>query len=319
MPVSQGFYGIPHPETLGLWWFRKQITIAPTSDGALVNYVMRLYINRSVGIDSGNNVYVGTKCLANYNDIRFTASDGKIPLCYWIETYSDSQAMVWIRFDSIKASPNNTIFYLYYGNVNAAAYSSGVKTFPVFDDFDGPTLNTTLWTQRGGVATFSGSTLILTGNNTNESKLMANLGGAKNFVLRTRGKINALYRLGVSVETDITNGRGYCYLIKETELKFYFLDDTVAWGSTYDAAAVDTYYLMEIWHDGTNIKAAINDGAVRSWARTGRGGTLALSSSQSTSVATFDWAFIRYLSPTEPTWSAWGNEDASTTDYQETT
>ena len=53
-------------------------------------------------------------------DIRFTASDGQTELPYWIEQWNHGTgASVWVRVNSIAASPSATTLYLYYGNETA--------------------------------------------------------------------------------------------------------------------------------------------------------------------------------------------------------
>ena len=300
------------------WGYRKKITIAGTADGALTNYPMKVYIHRTTGSDSDDNVYVGTKCLDTYNDIRFTKSDGTTFLPYWIETSDVTAATIWVRFDSIAASPAATAFYMYYGNPGAASYSNGVNTFDKFDDFNGPALDTSIWTQRGGTIAFSGGEIIITGDGTSESKLMmTGASMANNIVIRTRGKSNDDIRLGTSTKVGTGDGRGYNYLVKDNTGAFTFLNDQVAWGSSYDSFIINTYYIMETWHDGSAVESRLNDGAVRSQTWSGRSGYPALSvSPQSGVTCTYSWAFVRTKSPTEPTWSSWGAEEAGLLLYE---
>jgi YD repeat-containing protein len=118
------------------WTYRKAVTLSRAS-GAVTNYQMKLLVGESSGA-SGENVDCNGHCRTDFNDLRFTTSDGQTLLDYWIETITGTTpnqlATVWIKFDSI--GTGDTIFYMYYGKVDAPAVSSGANTFIVFDDFE---------------------------------------------------------------------------------------------------------------------------------------------------------------------------------------
>lgn len=117
------------------WQFRKSITLSRAS-GAVTYYQMKLLVGESSGA-TGENVDCGGKCASDFDDIRFTTSDGTTLLDYWIESISGTTpnqlATIWIKFDSI--GTDATTFYMYYGNSSVVAYSNGKATFPFFDDF----------------------------------------------------------------------------------------------------------------------------------------------------------------------------------------
>lgn len=121
---------------LPTYTYRKEITLSRAS-GAVTNYQMKLLVGESSGA-SGEDVDCNTHCLSNFNDIRFTTSDGLTQLDYWIESISGTTpnqlATIWIEFDSIGTGA--TTFYMYYGNAGASPVSNGVNTFIVFDDFE---------------------------------------------------------------------------------------------------------------------------------------------------------------------------------------
>ncbi len=86
--------------------YRKQITITGTTAGAQTNYQMKLTVYKGSGTDSGSNVYLNNHVQDDFDDIRFTKSDGTTQLDYWVESYtSGTSATVWVEFDSIPASP----------------------------------------------------------------------------------------------------------------------------------------------------------------------------------------------------------------------
>ena len=72
----------------------------------------------------------------NFNDIRFTASDGITLLSYWRESYTAGvSALFWVKVPSLP-SGSSTV-YMYYGNAGAGSASDGTATFDFFDDFSG--------------------------------------------------------------------------------------------------------------------------------------------------------------------------------------
>lgn len=102
--------------------YRKQITVSNSSGSSLTNYQVKL----AVAYDSDMR--------SDFNDLRFTSSDGATLLGYWVESYTAStSATVWVKIPSIPTS--GTTIYMYYGTQTASA-SSGSNTFAFFDDFE---------------------------------------------------------------------------------------------------------------------------------------------------------------------------------------
>jgi hypothetical protein len=121
--------------------YRREITIDGTAAGAQANYQMKL----TVDVISLNN-----HTQNDFDDIRFTKSDGITLLDYWLETSDANTATIWVEFDSIPASPDSASFYMYYGNPLANSDSNGDDTFVFFDDFTGTTIDTAKWTEVDG-------------------------------------------------------------------------------------------------------------------------------------------------------------------------
>lgn len=147
------------------WDYRKQKTINGTTAGAQTNYQMKLTLYNSTGTDTPGNVYLGGNAMSDFGDIRFTKSDGVTLLDYWIESYTPGvSAVVWVKIDSIPASPSTANIYLYYGNPSATSVSNGDATFLLFDDFLGTSLDTTKWNKvtRFG---YSGNSISVSGSN----------------------------------------------------------------------------------------------------------------------------------------------------------
>lgn len=107
------------------WHYSKPVTINNTGNAsALTNYQVKV------------NVTYNTHMQADFDDIRFTNSDGTTLLNYWLESKTDStSAIYWVKVPSIAASSSKTI-YMYYGNSGASSASNGDNTFEYFDDFE---------------------------------------------------------------------------------------------------------------------------------------------------------------------------------------
>jgi parallel beta-helix repeat protein len=112
--------------------FRKS-HIINSSIGTGTNYQVRIVVWRTSGTDNGENVYVGTKCRADFGDIRFTEADGFSELDYWLETYDGSKGVFWVEIkDDLSYAPKT--IYIYYGNKDAHTTSNGTNTFLIFRD-----------------------------------------------------------------------------------------------------------------------------------------------------------------------------------------
>ena len=124
--------------------YSKPFTIQHTADGAQTNYQVCLHIYRSAGVDGSEAfgaftrgvVYLGSKCQADYDDIRITTSDGTTLLDYFIDWCDANEAILWIEIGSIPAHPNDFSGFIYYGNATATAVSSIDNTFIYGDDAD---------------------------------------------------------------------------------------------------------------------------------------------------------------------------------------
>ena len=134
------------------WTYKRSHSI--TSGTELTDYQVKIRVYRTEGTSTGDTVYLGSKCLADYGDIRFVASDDTTELSYWMETNAGTYADFWVKVPSII---NDSSIYIYYGNSSATTTSNGDATFEFFDDFnDG--IYTDKW-QDGGISSY-GTTII---------------------------------------------------------------------------------------------------------------------------------------------------------------
>jgi len=65
------------------WTYKRSHSI--TSGTTLTDYQVKIRVYRTEGTSTGDTVYLGSKCLADYGDIRFVASDDTTELSYWME------------------------------------------------------------------------------------------------------------------------------------------------------------------------------------------------------------------------------------------
>jgi len=122
--ILKAVYATPLP--VG-WSYRKSHVINPAS-GAGMNYPIRIKVHYGSGIDSGEDVYLNGKCRTDFGDIRFTRSNGSIPLNYWMEEKVDGDyAIFWVRIvDDLSTNP--VTIYIYYGNPTATSISNQILT-----------------------------------------------------------------------------------------------------------------------------------------------------------------------------------------------
>ncbi len=106
------------------WTRRKTVALDNTANASTLS---EYQVQVTVSYDSDMQ--------ADFDDVRFTDSDGVTPLSYYLESKTDSvSATFWVNVPTITSSATTTI-YLYYGNSGASSISSGVSVFDFFDDF----------------------------------------------------------------------------------------------------------------------------------------------------------------------------------------
>ncbi|MFA7199285.1 MAG: DUF2341 domain-containing protein, partial [Methanoculleus sp.] len=127
------FRGVECPEMT--WWstawaYRVPVIVAspPSIDG----YPHREVVSFRPGMQS------------DFDDVRFVTDDG-IVLDYWKETYATANsAVIWVNLPA-----GATSIWMYYGSAAATDTGSRDNTYILYDDFNGPFPDYTLW---GGTA-----------------------------------------------------------------------------------------------------------------------------------------------------------------------
>lgn len=152
MFLSAFLYFAPIPEVssvdnwLAGWTCRKSHVINSAS-GAGTGYQSQFTTHYGSGSDSGSDVYLLGYSQVDFDDVRFTESDGYTLLPYFLESKVDSDnAVFWVKISGDLTASSQTI-YVYYGNSGASSISNADSTFGFYDGFLGSSLNATKWSQ----------------------------------------------------------------------------------------------------------------------------------------------------------------------------
>jgi len=307
------------------WQYRKSHEIVGSTAGAVTDYQIRITVHYGSGTDSGEDVYVGTKCRADFGDIRFTKADGETLLDYWLENEETAEAdgygVFWVEVDSIPASPDTTTIYIYYGNPSATTTSNGDDTFLFFDHFEGTSLDLTKWIVRQGDVSVANSELKLTGGEA------------------TRGEIDSLtaFSIGAALHTRVrwstvqAYNQHFCSMRKSNDWNYrggdlfgdkydnrvwFYVMDAGSYSHTYyePISTPTSYHIYKVtWRSGES-KAYQDDTLLA---------TLTTNVPTVEQVVVFqegiasgqdvyvDWVFVRKYVDPEPSHGAWGSEESA--------
>lgn len=122
---------------------RKKLTLTGGASGAQTSFQLKLTIAYDGDMQS------------DFDDIRFTQSDGTTLIDAWLEVKTDdTSATVWAEFPTTPANTVEQDYYMYYGNGSAVSDWDGPATFLFFDDTEarsnGDLLTAHGWTQDAG-------------------------------------------------------------------------------------------------------------------------------------------------------------------------
>jgi hypothetical protein len=334
---STPFYILNANNWLSEWIYRKSHLIT-NSTGADVNYTVQIIVVNATGTDSGNTVYIN-KTKSDFGDVRFTNSTGSL-LDYWIENVTNGvNATFWVRIDGNLTSTNQTI-YIYYGNNSATNLSSGKGTFPLFDDFDDASINTSLWETQT-------NSFILLSETGGQMKLQANAvgewyyGGFRslssfgpgyaamtNAYINHVNTMNSAGRFGfvnatVSWDLDINDATPFPPSIKTWYL--YLTDDSryiysrnsslyevsisndYTWGSTHTSDIRWTSNRVDFFLDSVSEGYTTDAANILNDSRR-VGGMAAAGGNSGNTYWNFTWFAVRKYVYPEPSHDTWGSE-----------
>ncbi|MFA5009383.1 MAG: DUF2341 domain-containing protein [Candidatus Paceibacterota bacterium] len=284
----------------GLPGYAKRQPITINSASALTDYQVKL------------TVAYDTDMQPDFDDLRFTSSDGTTELNYWLESKTDSTtATIWVKIPSL-ASGDNTI-YMYYANASATTASNGDNTFLLFDDFLGTTLDTNKWTVVSGAPTVGGSLMTIRSGYSDLINSKSNF--TNSYALRMYGAIKASN--GGTLASGFASSGSYTFgaaiLCQVSPQNKRFINDS--WNATANISFDDNNHIFDIIHNGTsNIKLiidktteyTISSGIVS----TEKVVSFGMSSSGYTGSDVIDWMLVRKYINTEPN-SSFGAEQNS--------
>ena len=109
------------------WDYRKPLVITGGASGAQTDFQLDIAI-----------AHAAAKMQADFDDIRFTKTNGTDLIDAWLESKVDStSADVWVEFPTTPANTVESTYYMYYGKSDAASDWDIGETFIFGDDFEG--------------------------------------------------------------------------------------------------------------------------------------------------------------------------------------
>jgi len=329
------FLSQPEPIQAAGWLsgfnYRKEINISNTGS-TLTNYQMKLTVHKGSGTDSGSDVYLNNHCQDDFDDIRFTKSDGTTELDHWRESYTaGTSAVFWIEFDSLTGS-GSTTFYIYYDNPTASSASNGDNTFDFFDDFSGTSLDSNKWTEDaiGNITQTVNGYLRITdvsterwaiedGTDTGDQH-QAIWTPIDSFVIEwtslTNGtQSNDYYQVGVAItesdDTIIYWSGAYAHSTYDNRPEFDIRDESggeVEWD-----ISTDTEYDIQMIRDGNNYELKVDGVSKDTFSSNTTPSKVAIAATRSDRnfpnyIQITNFKIRKYASP-EPTWGTWGSEE----------
>jgi len=298
------------------WSYYKTHTVNPAS-GAGTGYQVNLTVRYGSGTDGPYDVYLNSHSRTDFEDVRFTASDGSTLLPYWIESYvAGVSAKVWVKVSADISSAPVTI-YLYYGNPGSSSASDGKDTFLVFDDFNsGTSLNSTIWSVGAGSWSVSGGKA--TGSNSG-NMIFYTQGSYQDARVRLNGTCNSgaddLDLLGryqdssnwYDLYTTYYYTSNNIYVEKQIGGSFSFISSA----KSDNLGSRGTYHIRDFEVAGSHLQGTVDDlssafvsATDTSISNYGKWGVRGWSAGS----ISIDWIFISKYVQTEPTQGSWSSE-----------
>ncbi|MFZ2253556.1 MAG: DUF2341 domain-containing protein [Minisyncoccia bacterium] len=173
---DDGGEGVPNSEWYdGSWGKRKRVTVTNADAVSYTNAAIKL----TVAYDSDMQ--------ADFDDLRFTSSNGTTLVNHFIESYTAStDAVVWVEVPTL-ATSTDTEVYMYYGNGGVSDTSTST-TFNFIDTFE-----------DGNISEYSGDTTLFVTDGTFAKERSYGLDATGN---ESAKAVDGIYR------SDVTVSRG---------------------------------------------------------------------------------------------------------------
>lgn len=174
----------------------------------------------------------------DYRDIRFSdASDNA--LYYWIESYTDTEAVVWVKLES-----SDTTGTLHYGYSEAVDASDGPNTFEFFDNAESGSVDDK-WAGVLGTGSVSYSTgAYVSGSHS------IYVAGAGYYAVSANEYDNFILECNLKFAT-IIDSAALCFRGSTTELTYYAVRNSA--GTAMIFSAVNGTNAVKASHETTNV------------------------------------------------------------------
>jgi Uncharacterized conserved protein len=185
------------------------------------------------------------------SDIRFTylyPNNTEVEIPYWIESgCNTANTRIWIKVPYIPANGNVTV-YMYYGNPNAVSMSNGDYVFEFFDDFEGPSLNTSKWVVIEDLYGFQNGAIYFIPNN-----------GYPWEKIRTANRLSLINKIVESREMIDANGGNTFYWLYYGTYSNTFINITylcsggICWGDNLNYVGTAPWQYFQLYNPSLRI------------------------------------------------------------------
>ncbi len=122
---DDGGLGVPNSEWYDSTWdARKRISVSNVDTNTYTDAAVQLFVDYDSDMQ------------ADFDDLRFTDSDGTTLIPHWFGSTTNSVVSeVWVKIPSLPAE-STSVVYMYYNKPTATSTSSSTDVFVVADDFE---------------------------------------------------------------------------------------------------------------------------------------------------------------------------------------
>ena len=258
---------------------------------------MSIILDNRTGLSTTTLFYTNGTTRSTWEDVAWTDTSNTT-LGFWKENRTDTTTNTtwWIKVPSI-ANDNTTKIRLFYGNATiSTSYMNGSGTFPVFDDFPGTSVDTTIWTVSGS-PTVANSALNLTAA-TAPYILSKTLFG-QGYAVRAKATLTKVSTSYVGFADAVA----YAVLIRAESdsggrrVAIYFPPGTR--GDTLTNVD-NNYHVFEVWRDTSYGKAYIDNAYAGQVAYSYSSPLSAWIEAETSGKTNCDWIVVRKRVATEP-------------------